>query len=138
MKRLVVAALAVLLFGGAAMAQSPADLTVQGLRLGTGTKAAAATSGAATLSKPSGVITSEALTTAAAGTYVLTLTNTLVAATDIVLASVSMGTSTTGLPDITSVKLAAGSVVITVQNAGVAVFNGTLRIAFVLVKCATC
>jgi hypothetical protein len=45
-----------------------------------------------------------------------------------------MGTSTTGLPDITSIKPAAGSLVITVQNAGVAVFNGTLKVAFHTLK----
>src|SRR5688572_28761934 len=41
---------------------------------------ATAVAGAATLSKQSGVITSEALTTAAGSGYTLTLTNTLVSA----------------------------------------------------------
>ena len=103
-------------------------------RLDTGTKTATAVAGAATLNKLSGVVTSEALSTAAAGTYVLTVIDSQIAATDLVFGSVSLGTSTTGLPDVTSIKPAAGSVVITVQNAGTVAFNGTLKIAFAAIK----
>lgn len=122
-----------LLFAGAGLAQAQQQFPLRplALALDTGTKTATATTGAATLNKSSGVITSEALTTIAGATYVLTLTNSAIAAADMVFASVSFGTATTGSPAITSVKPAAGSVVITVQNvAAAAVFNGTLKIAF--------
>jgi hypothetical protein len=111
----------------------------EGLRSGVliqKTNTATATAGAATLNAAgSGVVTSEALTTAAAATYTLTLTNDMIAAGDVVLASVKYGTSTTGSPVVTQVTPAAGSVVIIVQNiAASAAVNGTLKISFVVVK----
>jgi hypothetical protein len=105
------------------------------LVLGEGTKTASATTGAATLNQPSGVVTSESLTTAAAATYTLTLTNSKIAATDIVLVSVGNGTNSAGAPVLTSVKPAAGSVVIKVTNLHAsAALNGTLVVSFVVVK----
>lgn len=94
---------------------------------------ATASAGAATLNKMAGVITSESLTTAAAAEYTLTLTNSEVAAADIVMASVAYGTSTTGTPVITRVTPAAGSVVIVVKNDhATAPLNGTIKIAFIV------
>lgn len=99
------------------------------------TKTASASAGAATLNSPSGVVTSEALTTAAAATYTLTLTNSCVAAGDIVLASVGNGTNSAGTPTMCSVTPAAGSVVVVVRNSHAsAALNGTLTIAFTIVK----
>lgn len=96
---------------------------------------ATATSGAATLNALAGKITSEALTTTAGSDYTLTLTNSDIAAADLVFASVDLGTATTGEPAITSVTPAAGSVVIKVRNiAASAVFNGTIVISFNVVK----
>ena len=96
---------------------------------------ASATAGAATLAKLSGKITSEALTTAAAAAYTLTLTNTEIAATDLVFASVGYGTSTTGTPVVTRVTPAAGSVVIVVHNVHAsAALNGTIVVSFFVVK----
>lgn len=119
-------------FSGAAATFSGL-LTAGGLTVGTGTKTAAATAGAATLSKPSGVITSEALTTAAAATYTLTLTNTEIAATSQVLVSVGNGTNSAGLPVLATVTPGAGSAVIVVRNAhAAAAFNGTIKITFVV------
>ena len=68
------------------------------LVMDSGTKTAAATSGAATLNKMSGVITTEALTTATGATYTLTLTNSDIAAADLVFVSVGNGTNTAGAP----------------------------------------
>lgn len=134
MKRILfsLASLALLFAGiGLAQAQQQFPLRPLALALDTGTKTATATAGAATLNKASGVITTEALTTVAAATYVLTLTNSAIAATDMVFVSVWFGTSTTGVPTVASVKPGAGNVVITIQNiAAAAVFNGTLKIAF--------
>lgn len=105
------------------------------LTLDSGTKTASATAGAATLNKMAGVITSEALTTAAGADYTLTLTNSDIAAADQVFASVSLGTATTGTPVITTTKAAAGSVAIIIQNIhATAALNGTVKIAFMVLK----
>lgn len=106
-------------------------LTADGIKLGTGTKTASATAGAATLNKPSGVITSESLTTAAGAAYTLTLTNSEIAATSQVLVSVGNGTNSAGRPTVTTVTPGSGSVVIVVQNIHSAdALNGTIKIAF--------
>lgn len=111
------------------------NVNVGQLSLGKGTKTASATSGAATLNQPSGIITTESLTTAAAAEYTLTLTNSKIAATDIVLAAVGNGSSTTGTPGIGSATVSDGQVIITVSNdAASAAFNGTLKISFVVIK----
>lgn len=100
-----------------------------------GTQTATATAGAATLNKLAGVITSEALTTAAAAEYTLTVTDSTIAATDIVLASVQNGTNTGGTPVLTTVAPGSGSVVIKVKNDHATVaFNGTIKVSFRVVK----
>jgi hypothetical protein len=107
-------------------------VTAGTLKVDTGTKTATATTGAATLNKASGVITSEALTTAAGATYTLTITNSAIAATSHVVASVAYGTSTTGMPCVTRVTPAAGSLVIIVQNIHAsAALNGTIKVTFI-------
>lgn len=99
------------------------------------TGTATATAGAATLSKPAGKVTSEALTTAAAAFYTLTITNTEIAAADIVLTNVQFGTATTGEPVIERVTPAAGSVVIRVKNVSAATaLNGTIVVSFLVIK----
>jgi hypothetical protein len=108
------------------------------IEVDTGTKTAAATAGAATLNKSSGQVTSEALTTVAGASYALTLTNTKIAVGDLVFASVQLGSATTGIPVVSSVKPGAGSVVINVENNDLAVaFNGTIKVSFVVVKIGT-
>ncbi len=98
-------------------------------------RVATATAGAATLHTPSGVVTSEALVTAASGVYTLTLTNSTIAAGDIVLATAGNGTNTTGTPGVATVTPANGSVVILVSNDSTgAAFNGTVKVSFVVLK----
>lgn len=105
------------------------------LQIDTGTKTATATTGAATLNKDSGKITTESLSTAAGATYTLTLTNSSIAAADMVFASVGFGTATAGMPVVTRVSPAAGSVVIMIQNIHAsAALDGTLKISFLVVK----
>lgn len=109
------------------------------LSLDEGPKTATATgtggTGTATLSKVSGKVTTGALTTAAAATHVLTLTNTKIAAADQVYVTVGKGTATTGTPTVADVTPAAGSVVITIQNIHAsAAINGTLVVSFLVVK----
>ena len=112
-----------------------APVSTGSFRVDSGTKTAAATAGAATLNKSAGVITSEALSTAAGASYTLTVTNSRIAAADQVFASVAYGTSSTGVPVVTRVTPGAGSVVIVVRNIDAsAALNGTLRIAFLVVK----
>ena len=104
-------------------------------RLGLAGGTATATAGAATLDKAAGVITSEALTTAAAATYTLTLTNAVVEAGSIVLASLKNGTNTQGDLSLGLVTPAAGSVVIKVVNRHASeALNGTIKVSFVVVQ----
>lgn len=99
------------------------------------TKTASATAGAATLASTSGVVTSESITTAAAGTYTLTLTNTKAVATDIVQATINGGTNTAGTPILLSAVPSAGSIVFKIYNAHSAnAFNGTLAVGFNIVR----
>lgn len=114
---------------------SVASATAGSFSLDTGTKTAAATAGAATLNKDAGVITTEALTTAAGASYTLTLTDSSIAAADQVFASVSYGSATAGQPVVTRIKPASGSVVIVIQNIHAsAALDGTLKIAFFVLK----
>jgi hypothetical protein len=109
--------------------------TAGSAKIDTGTKTASATAGAATLNKNAGVITSEALTTAAGATYTLTLTNSTIAAADQVFASVCYGSATAGEPCVTRVKPGSGSATIVVQNIHAAdALDGTIKIAFVVFK----
>ena len=96
---------------------------------GTGTS----TSSAATINAAAGTITTESLTTAAGATYTMTLTNSFIAAADVVLCTVS--STGTGSPAITEVTPAAGTCVILVQNVHAsAAFNAVLLIKFAVVK----
>jgi hypothetical protein len=96
---------------------------------------ATATAGAATLNKQSGVITSEALTTTAAGSYTLTLTNSVASAASRVLVSVDNGTNTQGIPVVSTVTPGASSIVIKVFNLhGSQALNGTLKISYLIVR----
>jgi len=136
MKRILSACLAlVAMLAAPAFAAGPPPFRPLGMALDSGTKTATAVSGAATLNKSAGVITSESLSTAAAASYTLTLTDNQIAGADQVYASVWYGTSTTGTPDVTKVTPAAGSVAIVVQNiAASAAFNGTIKVAFFVLK----
>lgn len=93
-----------------------------------------ASAGAVTQNTLCGRVTSEALTTAAAGEYTLTITNSLITANSVVMASAGLGTSTAGTPGIGGVTPAAGSLVITVTNLHSAnAFNGTIVINYMVV-----
>jgi hypothetical protein len=114
---------------------TPVDATLSELHVDTGAKTATASSGAATLNKMSGVITTEALTTAGLADYTLTLTNSDIAVGDVVLASIGNGTNTAGDPVQGAVTPGAGSAVIVVRNAhATAALNGTLIVGFLVVK----
>lgn len=117
----------------AALVAPPA--VFQAIRIGTGTKTATATAGAATLNKPAGTITTEALSVAATANYVLTITDSIITATDLVTVSVANGTNSAGTPVVSTVAPASGSLVITVKNSHATnAFNGTLKITFTSAK----
>jgi hypothetical protein len=95
-----------------------------------------AASGAATLNKQSGTITSEALTTAAGAAYTLTLTCDRVKDADsIVVATVDQGTNTTTGVEIGRITPAAGTATILVWNRHAsAALNGTIKIRYFVLK----
>lgn len=98
----------------------------------TGGGTATASAGAATLANRFGKITTEALTTAQDASYTLTITNSQIAATDMVFVSVANGTNSQGTTVVTKVTPAAGSLVIIVTNkhASAVALNGTLVISY--------
>jgi len=94
---------------------------------------ATGTSNASTLANKCGVITTESATTAAGATFTETVTDTVVAATDLCFASVSTGG--TGTPAVTKVTPGSGSLVVIVQNIHAsAAFNNTLAISYLCIK----
>ena len=99
----------------------------------TGAGSATSTAGAATINKTSGQITTEALATAAGATYTMTLTNSIIKSTSIVLVSVGKGTATLGEPVVQFITPAAGSAVILIRNvAATDALNGTIKINFAI------
>lgn len=92
---------------------------------------ATSTAGAATLNTKSGLVTTEALTTAAGSSYSFVLTNSLITATSpIPQVQVIDGTNTTGTLQVTSITNASGTSTFSITNIGTAALNGTLLIAF--------
>ena len=95
---------------------------------------ATATAGAATCNDLIGKITTESLTTAAGVEYTLTITNSQVAAGDIVFASVDALTSA-GTPGIGGCKVTANTIVITVTNLHTsAAFDNVIQVNYMVVK----
>jgi hypothetical protein len=92
---------------------------------------ATSTAGAATINAQSGVITTEALSTAAGATYTMTLTNKAINADSVVVVTVGKGTATAGEPVTQFITPAAGSAVILIRNvSAAAALNGTIKIFF--------
>jgi hypothetical protein len=95
---------------------------------------ATSTAGAATVNHQSGVITTEALTTAAAAAYAFTLTNSRITTASIVLLMLMGGTNTTRGLELRAIP-ANGSAAISIYNNNVAgtALNGTLIFGFVVI-----
>lgn len=100
--------------------------------IGTGT----ASSAAVTINKRFGIITTEALTSAQNAVATVTLTNSEVAAGDMVLATLGNGTNTQGTPTLTRSTVTASTVTFKVSNlhASAEALNGTLIIYFAIIK----
>ena len=93
----------------------------------------------ATLNKKTGIITTEALTTASGATHTITLTNSKVlSAASVVLCearrSGASGGATAGLPIPTKVTPGTGTVDIELTNAAAAAVNGKLELVFEVVS----
>jgi hypothetical protein len=94
---------------------------------------ATTTAGAATLNKQSGVLTTPSLTTASGAAYTVTLTNSEITASSVILCQIQGGTNTT--PGITIIATpTSGSATILLENSGVAAaaLNGTVIFSFVV------
>ena len=90
---------------------------------------ATAVAGAATADGQNVLITSESLSTAAGSTYVLTLTNSAISATSNLEITLSLGSSTTGIPGLVRYVASSGSAVITIENIDpAAAFGGTITV----------
>jgi hypothetical protein len=114
-----------------------ADIALDGYLRGlctTTTAAGNGTAATATLNNKCGVITTETLSSSTNSLYTLTLTNSAATVGDIVLATVGLGTATTGAPNVEQVTTTAGQVVISVRQNTSTSFNGTLKINFFTVR----
>jgi hypothetical protein len=96
---------------------------------------ATAAAGAATAQGGAGVITSEALVTAAAADYTLTLTDGFITTTSIIVVNVAQGTNTTEGLAVNRITPAAGSAVIRIRNTHAsAALNGTIKISYLILN----
>lgn len=95
---------------------------------------ATSTAGAATINHQSGVVTTEALTTAAASAYAFTLTNSRITTSSIVLLQLMGGTNTTRGIELRAIP-GTGSATLSLYNNNVAgtALNGTLIFGFVVI-----
>lgn len=84
------------------------------------------------LSKPTGQITTVALTTAGAAEEEFTVTNTLVAATDIVVVGTTYAGQ--GTPAVTVKGITAGSFKIVITNLSASALNAAVVINFAIIK----
>lgn len=139
MKRILSSLAAVALLAMAAAPAPAADLALDGNLRGL-CSTATASGGAATLANKCGTITSESLTTAFGSSYTLTLTNSVVAAADIITWSVDNGTNTGGDLVMGRATAAAGSIVFLVKNpiggtvGSSSALNGTIKIKYMVIK----
>ena len=91
---------------------------------------ATTTGGAATVSKQAGVLTTPALTTAGGATYAITLTNTQISASSVLLVSWMGGTNTVANMSFNAVP-GSGSATITIyNNTASTALNGTVILGF--------
>lgn len=101
--------------------------------MGQSTVTASAISGKATAHGEASIITSEALTTAAGASYVLTLGNNQIQPSSVVLAAIYNGTNTQGDPSLATVAVSLGKAIITIVNRHASqALNGTLQIALLV------
>lgn len=95
---------------------------------------ATSTAGAATINHQAGVVTTEALTTAAAAAYAFTLTDSRIASTSIVILQLMGGTNTTRGIELRAIP-GSGSATLSLYNNNVAgtALNGTLIFGYIVI-----
>ncbi len=111
---------------------SPTFTGMVTLAHGTGTEAA----NVVTINAQSGVITTSALTTAASGSYLITLTNSAISGTgNVIIASIAGGTNTTKDISVEATCTAANTATLTIYNNVLitTALNGTVKINFLVV-----
>jgi hypothetical protein len=91
-----------------------------------------AKAGAITLLGPKGIITTEALVTAAGAAYTLELVNSSIELSSLLMLTVSNGSNTGGAAVLESFAVDDQAATIKVKNAGATAFNGTLIIQFLV------
>lgn len=105
--------------------------------IGTGTAktdVTGATNATAAVQGEAGVITTPALSTAAGGTFTLTIFNHIISAASVILASVTNGSNTQGDPALATVTPKDGSVIVTIANRHASqALNGSLKISFLAI-----
>jgi hypothetical protein len=91
------------------------------------------TTPAGTLNAQAGVLTTAALTTASGSAYTITLTNSFITASSVILCQIQGGTNTTAGISVVATP-GAGSATILLQNSGVAAaaLNGTVILSFAI------
>jgi hypothetical protein len=88
-----------------------------------------------TLDKTCGTITTVSSTLAAGVDASFTLTNSTIAATDVVVASIkSYGGTADGIPTVYVTATAAGSCVLTIRNTGAVTLDAVIVISFAVIK----
>jgi hypothetical protein len=99
-------------------------------------QAAQAAAGKATLNNDAGVVTSEALVTAAGASYTLTLGCNQVTSKSVVLATLSNGTNTQGDPSLSRVTPSDGGSVtfVVINRHATQALNGTIKIGFAVLN----
>lgn len=96
--------------------------------------AATAVAGAVTSGGGYVVVTTEALVTAAGGTYSLAMTNDQVTSESLALVMVKNGTNATGAPVVGTITPSAGLLTVNIVNAGTAPLGGTLLVTILLLR----
>lgn len=100
---------------------------------GTVSATGSGTSSSATLNTMAGVVTTPSMSSAAGATHVVTVSNSLVATTDIILASLTSASA--GTPILQYITPGTGSFTITILNAHASVaFNNTAKAAYLVIK----
>lgn len=98
-------------------------------------RTATAASGAASASSQLVKVTSENLTTAAGGTYTLTLTNSYISPNSALFANAYLGSSTQGTPQVVGATPGNGQATVVVRNIHAsAAFNGSINIDVLVVN----
>lgn len=101
------------------------------MRLPQAPQTAQAAAGVAALNCDSGIVTTEALVTAAGGTYTLTLGCNQATPASIIVAQLSNGTNTQGDPEMPRVVSGDGKITFTVINRhATQALNGNLQVRF--------